>query len=128
MLPTTVAKYVLETWEDLRKLQEEFKKAMFENAIAKFSTITAVDRLDITIRLDTIRSIARPNKLPVRKGMNATTTNKETDELRSGDRFGKDGRHAEVAYRTRANDDSNESDERYAQQTHQWRETMRGAN
>ena len=73
MLPTTVAKYVLETWEDLRKLQEEFKKAMFENAIAKFSTITAVDRLDISIQLDTIRSIARPNKLPVRKGMNATT-------------------------------------------------------
>ena len=114
MLPTTVAKYVLETWEDLKRLQEEFKTATFETAIAKFSTITAVDRLDIAFRLDTIRSVAKQNMIPIMRKISATATNEETsaleltDELKSSDRFGTDDGHTRtttVANRIRANND-----------------------
>ena len=81
MLPTTIAEYVLETWEDLKRLQEEFQTETFETAIATFSTITAVDRLDITIRLNTIRSVARQNMIPVTRRINANATTRRPPRL-----------------------------------------------
>ena len=128
-LPTTVAKYVLETWEDLKRLQEEFKTATFETAIATFFTITAVDRLDIAICLDTIRSVAKQNMIPFMKRISTTATNEETFALELTDELKSSDRTATVAKRTRANNDS-ESDVDYMQRIHRWgdRETERGTN
>ena len=73
MLTTTVKTYVLETWEDFEKLQEEFRTAVFETAIATFSTIITVDRLVIVIRLDIIRFVAKKNMIPVTRRVDADT-------------------------------------------------------
>ena len=87
---------MLETWEDMKRLQEEFKTATFETAIATFSTITTVDRLDIAICLDTIRSVAKENIIPVTRRIGASTPQQgglragAADELKRSDRVGKE--------------------------------------
>ena len=80
----------------LREIAREFKTAVFETAIATFSTIITVDKLVILIRLDTSRSVAKKKMISVTRRVDATTTNEEdsalepADKLKSSDRLGRE--------------------------------------
>ena len=83
MLPNTVKRYVLETWENFEQLQEEFSRA--ETVSATFSTIITVDRLAIVIRLVTIRAAAKSNRIPVTRRVDADTIDDDASVLESTD-------------------------------------------
>ena len=85
MLPNTVKRYVLETWEKFEQLQEEFSRAVVETVSATFSTIITVDRLAIVIRLVTIRAAAKSNTIPVTRRVDAKTIDDDASVLESAD-------------------------------------------
>ena len=85
MLPTTVKRYVLETWEKFEQLQEEFSRAVVETVSATFSTIITVDRLAIVIRLVTIRAAAKSNTIPGTRRVDADTIDDDASVLESAD-------------------------------------------